>query len=161
MKYKVLMLYCLLQIISMSALAQDHLNIKSIFDKYGKQEGSVLVQLSSDILSQGSNITFYKSLIMNNDVAKDRDVLNLLKLDIDKNVIVSEFKKNGKVESGTYYVGKDKSGKTGEYILYKNKPDKITIVYLKGNFPPARLDSELKKLKDLFIYVNDKRLKIQ
>ena len=98
---------------------------------------------------------------MNNDVAKDRDVFNLLKLDIDKNVIVSEVNKNGKVESGTYYVGKDKSGKTGEYILYKNKPDKITIVYLKGNFPPARLDSELKKLKDLFIYVNDKRLKIQ
>ena len=92
------MLYCLLQIVSMSVVAQDHLNIKSIFDKYGKQEGSVLVQLSSDILSQGSNITFYKSLIINNDVAKERDVLNLLKLDIDKNVIVSEVNKNGKAK---------------------------------------------------------------
>ncbi|MDR0824259.1 MAG: hypothetical protein LBN74_04145 [Prevotella sp.] len=161
MKYKLFILFCLIQTISVSAFAQDHLKVKDIFDKYGKQEGSVLVQLSSDVLSQGSNITFYKSLIMDNNIARERDVLNLLKPDIEMNSIISEVNKNGKIESGTYYVGKGKSEKSSEFILYRNKADKITIVYLKGNFPPAKLDSELKKLKDLFIYVNNKRLKIQ
>lgn len=161
MKYKMLILYCLLQVFSLSAIAQDHLNVNNIFDKYGKQEGSVLVQLSSDVLSQGSNITFYKSLITDNNIAKERDIINLLKPDIENSKVISEVKKNGKVESATYYVGKDKSGKQSEFILYKWKPDKITVVYLRGNFPPEKLDSELKKLKDLFIYVNNKRLKIQ
>jgi len=142
-------------------MAQEHLSVKNIFDKYGKMDGSVLVQLSTDVLSQGSRIIFYKSLIMDNNVAKERDVLNLLKPDIENNQIISEVKKNGKVESGTYYIGKDKSGSQNEFILYKCKSDKITVVYLKGNFPPSSLDSELKKLKDLFIYVNNKRLKIQ
>ncbi|MFV0328700.1 MAG: hypothetical protein ACK5KL_02570 [Dysgonomonas sp.] len=161
MKHKIFILFCLIQVFAISAVAQENLKVNDIFDKYGKQEGSVLVQLSSDVLSQGSNITFYKSLIMDNNIAKERDVLNLLKPDIEKNLIISDVKKNGKVESGTYYVGKDKSGKSSEFILYKCKSDKITVVYLKGNFPPAKLDSELKKLKDLFIYVNNNRLKIQ
>lgn len=161
MKHKIFILLCLTQIFAITISAQDNLKVNDIFDKYGKQDGSVLVQLSSDVLSQGSNITFYKSLIMDNNIAKERDVLNLLKPDIEKNLIISEVNKNGKVESGTYYVGKDRSGRSSEFILYKSKSDKITVVYLKGNFPPAKLDSELKKLKDLFIYVNNKRLKIQ
>lgn len=157
MKHKIFILICLLQI-TLSGAAQDHLDIKNIFDKYGKQEGSVLVQLASDVLSQGSNITLYKSLVMDYSIQKEQDVLSYLKQDITS--IISEVKKNGKTESGTYLVGSGKE-KTYEYILYKNKYNKITIVYLKGNFPPKKLDSELNKLKDLFIYVNNKRLKIQ
>ena len=161
MKYKIFIISCILQFISLTVLAQDHLKIKEIFDKYGKQEGSILVQLSSDVLSQGSRITFYKSLIMDESTLKERETLYSLKSDTENNLIISEAKQNGKIESGTYYIGKDKSGNNNEFILYKKKSNKITIVYLKGNFPPNKLDSELKKLKDLFIYVNNKRLKIQ
>lgn len=141
-------------------MAQDHLKIKSIFDKYGKKEGSILVQLSSDILSQGSNITFYKSLIINQNTPIEREILEAVKTDINGKIIVSEVKKNGKIESGSYYLGKN-SSPVSEFLLYKNKGGKITLVYLKGNFPSGHLDDELKKLKDLFIYVNNKRLKIQ
>ena len=157
MKHKILILICLLQV-PLLATAQDHLGIKNIFDKHGKQEGSVLVQLASDVLSQGSNITLYKSLVMDYSAPKEQDILFYLKQDIIS--IISEVKKNGKTESGTYLVASGKD-KLYEYILYKNKANKITVVYLKGTFPPKKLDSELNKLKDLFIYVNNKRLKIQ
>ncbi|MDR1089629.1 MAG: hypothetical protein LBL79_01020 [Prevotella sp.] len=157
MKRKIFILICLLQT-TLLATAQDHLSIKDIFDRYGKQEGSVLVQLASDVLSQGSNISLYKSLVMDYSAPKEQDILSYLKQDITS--IISDVKKNGKTESGTYLVGSGKN-KGYEYILYKNKSNKITVVYLKGNFSPKKLDPELNKLKDLFIYVNNKRLKIQ
>ena len=145
--------------VSLSVIAQEHLNIKNIFDKYGKQEGSVLVQLSTDILSQGSKITFYKSLIIGEDDALATIIIKAINSDMAKGSKISEVAKNGKLETGTYVLKSDKE--SYEYILYKNKSKKISLVYLIGNFPPDRLDSELNELKDLFIYVNNKRLKLQ
>jgi hypothetical protein len=146
---------------AISSFGQENLKIKEIFDKYGKQEGAVLVQLSSDVLSQGSNLKFYKSLILDMYGTREQDTWNAVSQDIRTGVIVSEVKKSGQVESGTYFIGKDRSGKSSEFILYKNKSGKITLVYLKGNFRPNQLNNQLEKLKDLFIYVNNKRLKIQ
>lgn len=160
MKYKILILFFLLLAIPYYAFAQENLAIKEVFDKYGKQDGSVLVQLSSDVLSQGSSrITYYKSLIMDINSTKEREVQQALKADIANNLIISEVKKSGRVESGTYYLGN--KGKIHMYILYKNKSNKMTIVYLEGKFSTNKLDNELKKLKDLFIYVNNKRIKLQ
>lgn len=160
MKYRIFILLCIFQVASISLMSQEHLKIKNIFDKYGKTEGSILVQLSSDVLSQGSSLTFYKSLIINQNKQVETEILDAVKIDISNKIIVSEAKKNGMIESGSYYLGNN-SSPTSEFILYKNKGGKITLVYLKGNFPSDRLDEELKKLKDLFIYVNNKRLKIQ
>ncbi|MFV0419709.1 MAG: hypothetical protein ACK5KT_13390 [Dysgonomonas sp.] len=160
MKYRIFILLCIFQVASVSLMSQEHLKIKNIFDKYGKKEGSILVQLSSDVLSQGSNMTFYKSLIINQNKQVETEILDAVKADTNNKIIVSEVKKNGAIESGSYYLGNN-SSPTSEFILYKNKSGKITLVYLKGNFPSGHLDEELKKLKDLFIYVNNKRLKIQ
>ena len=159
MKYKLLIVLCMFQVIVVSVAGQNHLKIKDIFDQYGKQEGSILVQLSSDVLSQGSNISFYKSLIIDSNQQIEKGILEAVKSDTKNKLVVSEVKKNGKTESGSYFLGSKSS--VSEFILYKDKGGKITLVYLKGNFAPDRLDNELKKLKDLFIYVNNKRLKIQ
>lgn len=158
MKNKIIIII-ICQMVSLSVIAQEHLNIKNIFDKYGKQEGSVLVQLSTDILSQGSKITFYKSLIIGEDDALATIIIKAINSDMAKGSKISEVAKNGKLETGTYVLKSDKE--SYEYILYKNKSKKISLVYLIGNFPPDRLDSELNELKDLFIYVNNKRLKLQ
>lgn len=160
MKKRLFFMFCFIQVIAFSVQAQSNLEINNIFDKYGKQQGSVLVQLASDILSQGSKITFYKSLIVNETDQNRREIYAALQADIEGKVIISQVNKNGRLESGSYYLGNSKS-KGNEYLLYKNKGNKITLVYLVGNFSPARLEQELKKLKDLFIYVNDKRIKIQ
>lgn len=162
MKNKLFILIFSLIGIVASVTAQDHLKIKKAFDKYGKQEGSILVQLSSDILSQGnSRIKLYKSLITDEDSEKLREITSALNLDIQSGNKISEVKKDGQIESGTYCVKSNKTDGSYEYILYKRKSKKITLVYVKGNFAPQSLDSELKKLKDLFIYVNNKRIKLQ
>lgn len=163
MKYRLFILLFISQMLTIYVTAQEHLQIKNVFDEYGKQKGSVLVQLSTDILSQGSKITFYKSLITDESDAKNRLIREAIDEDIKSATKISELKKDGVIQSGTYYLnmGKNKSTKAHEYILYKNKSDKITLVYLRGDFPPQELDYELKKLKDLFIYVNNKRLKLQ
>lgn len=160
MRRKVLIIVGILQIVVCSAFAQNHLKIKDVFDKYGKQDGAVLVQLSTDILSQGSNIKFYKSLIVDEKDQVRLEILTALRADTDGKTIISEVKKNGQLESASYYMGHNREP-INEFILYKNKGKKITIVYLKGNFPSGHLEQELKKLKDLFIYVNNKRIKIQ
>jgi hypothetical protein len=36
----------------------------------------------------------------------------------------------------------------------------MTLIYIRGAFPPSRLEKELDGLKDLFIEVNNKRLKL-
>lgn len=160
MKHKTFILALLLLTVTITASAQDGLKIKDIFDKYGKREGSVFLQLSSDVLSQGSNITSYKSLILDENTQNRIDIAEALKTDTRGKLTISEVKKDGVIESGSYYLGKDKTN-NNEFILYKNKGRKITLVYLKGNFPSEHLDAELKKLKDLFIYVNNKRIKLQ
>lgn len=161
MKNKLFVSFCVFLLMCFSASAQNHLKIKTVFDKYGKQDGSVLVQLSTDILSQGSRITFYKSLITDYSLQKNNDAIAALAIDVTKGEKISEVKKDGIIESGTYYIKSKKTDAEYEYILFKNKSKKMTIVYLKGDFPPQQLDHELKKLKDLFIYVNNKRIKLQ
>jgi hypothetical protein len=48
-----------------------------------------------------------------------------------------------------------------EYILFtNNKSKKMTLIYIKGNFPPDQLGKELLELKDLFIKVNNKKIKL-
>ena len=159
MKQKIFIIIAIFQSVALTAYAQDHLKIKEVFDKYGKQKGSVLVQLSTDILSQGNcRISVYKSLVMDEDAPKTQFTTQSIEVDIKKGSKISETNKNGKLELATYTL--KVNNKSNEYILYKNKSKKITLVYLKGDFPPQQLDSELNKLKDLFIYVNNKRIKI-
>ncbi|MFV0468583.1 MAG: hypothetical protein ACK5MK_06620 [Dysgonomonas sp.] len=159
MKQRIFIIIAIFQSVALTAYAQDHLKIKEVFDKYGKQKGSVLVQLSTDILSQGNcRISVYKSLVMDEDAPKTQFATQSIEVDIKKGSKISETNKNGKLELATYTL--KVNNKSNEYILYKNKSKKITLVYLKGDFPPQQLDSELNKLKDLFIYVNNKRIKI-
>ncbi len=159
MKYKAIILLCLFQLLTIQSYAQEHLKINGIFEKYGKQQGSLFVQLAKDILSQGSNLTLYKSLIINDDPSVRQDIKYAVDSDIYGKLAISEVRVNGVVESGSYFIGTNKG--ENEYLLYKYKDKKITVVYMRGNFSSKRLDNELKKLKDLFIYVNNKRLKIQ
>jgi hypothetical protein len=146
--------------------AQEDLNIAKVFDDYGKQEGSILIELAKDVLGSHTKISKYKSLIMPSDSLKLDTTREAIKKDFIKNgqygneVILMESKKNGKVESATYALGNEGNSWAYEYILFTHKSQKITLIYIKGNFPPEQLERELDKLKDLFIKVNNKRIKI-
>jgi hypothetical protein len=149
---------------SFAVQAQEGLNIEKIFDDYGKQKGSTLIELAKDVLGNHTKISRYKSLI----IPADSSLFNATRLAIlddfvkhsSNGVVLMESKKDGKVEAATYSLGKIGTSSTYEYILFTHKARKMTLIYIKGNFSPEQLDSELKKLKDLFIKVNNKQIKL-
>ncbi|MCL1937637.1 MAG: hypothetical protein FWF52_04485 [Candidatus Azobacteroides sp.] len=71
-----------------------------------------------------------------------------------------ESKKDGKIETGYYCIEKKDDSPFFQYILFSQKNRKMTLIYLRGDFPPSQLEEELHKLKDLFIKVNNKRIKL-
>jgi hypothetical protein len=151
---------------SLIANAQEGLNIEKIFDDYGKQKGSTLIELAKDVLGNHTKISRYKSLIISADSAvlnRTREAINndfISKQANTNRVVMMESKKDGKIESATYSLGKNENSSAYEYILFTYKARKMTLIYIRGNFPPEKLDSELQKLKDLFIKVNNKRIKL-
>jgi hypothetical protein len=146
--------------------AQEGLNIEKIFNDYGKQEGSILIELAKDVLGSHTKISRYRSLIIPSDSTILNTTREAIRSDFVKygqygnEVILKESKKDGKLESATYAFGHDSSSSTYEYILFSHKSDKMTLIYIKGNFSPEKLESELNKLKNLFIKVNNKRIKL-
>lgn len=150
----------LLLLSALSVYSQRQDPVTQTLDQFGKQKGSVLVQLSQDVLSQGSNLTLYKSLIIDNiEDDKRRQVIDSLSASLHRWLPLSEIRKKGTIESGSYYIASP-SHKGVQYLLVKNSKKQLTVVYIQGDFAPGQLQAELKKLKDLFIYINNKRIKI-
>ncbi len=142
-------------------MAQKDLLVNKIFETYGKQKGAVLIELSTDILAGHTNMKVYKSLTIAADDPVVAATTAAIENDINSGSKLIETQKNGKIETGYYCLKKNENSSMYEYILYKEKSKKITLIYIRGTFPPNKLESELNKLKDLFIYVNNKRIKLQ
>jgi hypothetical protein len=148
------------------AQAQDGLNIEKIFKDYGKREGSALIELAKDVLGDNTKIDRYKSLIIAPDTVLLKATRKAINADFVKNghygngIVMMESKKDGKIESASYALGKDENSANYEYILFTVKSKKMTLIYIRGNFPPKQLESELDKLKNLFIKANNKQIKL-
>lgn len=156
--------YLLLTLLLLPAImthAQSDLNIEKIFNNYGKQEGSILIELGNDVLGGHTQINTYKSLITASDPKVIEVTEKALETDVERGSKLLESIKDGKLETGYYFLRKNNDTYEHEYILFKNKSKKMTLIYLKGTFPPEQLEKELNKLKDLFIKVNNKRIKLQ
>ena len=150
---------CLLA--SLVVNAQGKLHIETLFDSYGKREGSILIELGKDVLGNHTQITHYKSLIISADPQTEEIIKEAIQKDIVGGKILMELTQNGK-EKKAYYSLKIKEDTTQfEYILFTTNDAKTTLVYVKGTFSPDRLQRELGKLKDLFIQVNNKRISLQ
>ncbi|MDR1527897.1 MAG: hypothetical protein LBS46_09570 [Dysgonamonadaceae bacterium] len=143
-----------------SAGAQTNLNIGAIFDEYGKQKGSILIELGKDVLGNHTNIKRYKSLIMPSDTATLRMTEEAMARDIKDGRKLLESRKDGTLESASYCLTKDKKSPEYEYLLFSNQSNRMTLIYVKGNFAPNRLEDELYKLKNLFIKINNKQIKL-
>jgi hypothetical protein len=152
-------LLCLL-LSCLSGNAQKNLNIETIFNDYGKKEGSILIELAKDVLGEHTRIRRYKSLGIPSDSAIIRVTIESIQKDLKDGRILMESKKNGNLEIGYYCLTKDDRAKEHEYILFTNKSKKMTLIYICGRFPPRNLDDELSKLKNLFIKVNNKQIKL-
>ncbi|MDR3251159.1 MAG: hypothetical protein LBT42_05795 [Tannerella sp.] len=153
---KYLLLFCL-ALPGIWMHAQKDLSIKTVFDDYGKQEGSVMIELAKDVLSDNTKISHYKSLITSSDSKTVKAIEEAVQKDLEGGSILLESKKDGQMETACYCLKKESNSPVYEYILFKNKSGKITLLYVKGYFPPQDLEQELGELKGLFIKINNNK----
>jgi hypothetical protein len=132
-------------------------SVKDIFQNYGKRKGSTFIDLGKAVLGSHTKICRYKSLIFPADTALVNVIANEIRANYRETLM--ESMKDGQFETGYYYM-KNPNSSEYAYILFTNKSQIITLVYIVGTFPPDKLNNELDKLKDLFITVNNKQVKL-
>ncbi|KAA6302405.1 MAG: hypothetical protein EZS26_001518 [Candidatus Ordinivivax streblomastigis] len=139
--------------------AQNGLNLDSIFENYGKQKGSVLVDLRKDVLENHTKIVHYKSLIMN----LDDDLFEILQEQLYATSSTGGYGCETQCINGkcTHFYHQSIGSGVYEYYLLSKKSKKMTLIYVKGKIAPGNaLKEELNKLKDLFINVNNNEIKL-
>jgi len=152
--------------ISILCSAQSGLSVDSVFNEYGRRQGSALLDLNKDVLGGHTRIERYKCLIIKaNDIAAN-DIRKALATDRESRskhtnaVTIKEITENGTLQNASYCLGNEAESSVTEYLLYSVSKGRITLVYLTGRFQPRELNGELSKLKDLFIKVNNKEIKL-
>ena len=121
----------LLTVASGMARAQQGLQIASVFQKYGKQKGVTMVELSNEML-ETYQMTLYKSLVFKDDEEALPTILNCLDADKKKAKKVKEVVAGGQIQSGYYQLPQLKED-VNRFILFKTgKKGSATLIYIEG-----------------------------
>jgi len=142
--------------------AQEGLEIDSIFEVYGKRQGSILLDIGRNVLEGHSRIERYKCLIITGDNQMSQDVCRAARNDCNRHAACSVLKESFSGEfcrRASYCRRGAGKNAVNEFILFACEKDRVTLVYLTGRFNPEKLDSELLKLKHLFIKINNNNKK--
>ena len=121
----------LLTVASGMARAQQGLQIASVFQKYGKQKGVTMVELSNEML-ETYQMTLYKSLVFKDVEEALPTILNCLDADKKKAKKVKEVVAGGQIQSGYYQLPQLKED-VNRFILFKTgKIGSATLIYIEG-----------------------------
>ena len=121
----------LLTVASGMARAQQGLQIASVFQKYGKQKGVTMVELSNEML-ETYQMTLYKSLVFKDVEEALPTILNCLDADKKKAKKVKEVVAGGHIQSGYYQLPQLKED-VNRFILFKTgKKGSATLIYIEG-----------------------------
>lgn len=121
----------LLTVASGMARAQQGLQIASIFQKYGKQKGVTMVELSNEML-ETYQMTLYKSLVFKDVEEALPTILNCLDADKKKAKKVKEVVAGGQIQSGYYQLPQLKED-VNRFILFKTgKKGTAALIYIEG-----------------------------
>lgn len=121
----------LLTVASGMVRAQQGLQIASVFQKYGKQKGVTMVELSNEML-ETYQMTLYKSLVFKDVEEALPDILNCLEADKRKARKVKEVVAGGQIQSGYYQLPQLKED-INRFILFKTgKKGSATLIYIEG-----------------------------
>ena len=121
----------LLTVASGMAIAQQGLQIASVFQKYGKQKGVTMVELSNEML-ETYQMTLYKSLVFKDVEEALPTILNCLDADKKKAKKVKEVVAGGQIQSGYYQLPQLKED-VNRFILFKTgKKGSATLIYIEG-----------------------------
>ena len=118
----------LLTVASGMARAQQGLQIASVFQKYGKQKGVTMVELSNEML-ETYQMTLYKSLVFKDVEEALPTILNCLDADKKK---AKKVVAGGQLQSGYYQLPQLKED-VNRFILFKTgKKGSATLIYIEG-----------------------------
>lgn len=121
----------LLTVASGMARAQQGLQIASVFQKYGKQKGVTMVELSNEML-ETYQMTLYKSLVFKDVEEALPTILNCLDADKKKAKKVKEVVAGGQIQSGYYQLPQLKED-VNRFILFKTgKKGSATLIYIES-----------------------------
>ena len=121
----------LLTVASGMARAQQGLQIASVIQKYGKQKGVTMVELSNEML-ETYQMTLYKSLVFKDVEEALPTILNCLDADKKKAKKVKEVVAGGQIQSGYYQLPQLKED-VNRFILFKTgKKGSATLIYIEG-----------------------------
>lgn len=121
----------LLTALPLAAKAQQGLQIATVFQKYGKQKGVTMVELSNEML-EGYQMALYKSLSFKNAEEALPTILRSLEADKKKAKKVKEVVSGGQIQSGYYQLPQLKED-VNRFILFKTgKKGNASLIYIEG-----------------------------
>lgn len=121
----------LLLTLAANVAAQQGLQIATVFQKYGKQKGVTMVELSNEIV-EAYQMTLYKSLVFKDAGEALPTILRCLEADKKKAKKVKEVVANGEIKSGYYQLPQLKED-VNRFILFKTgKKGSSTLIYIEG-----------------------------
>lgn len=121
----------LLTALPLAAKAQQGLQIATVFQKYGKQKGVTMVELSNEML-EGYQMALYKSLSFKNAEEALPTILRSLEADKKKAKKVKEVVSGGQIQSGYYQLPQLKED-VNRFILFKTgKKGTASLIYIEG-----------------------------
>lgn len=112
--------------------AQSDLEINKVFEKYGKQQGTVLVEMSREML-RGYDFTFYKSIMASGNKEAGDFARQCLEIDQKGAKKVKQVVSNGVLSS--IYLQLPKKGKYFRLVLFNEatSPErKMTLIYIES-----------------------------
>ena len=127
----------LLSTVSGVIRAQDGLSCAILFQKYGKQKGVTMVELSKDMLDS-YRISLYKSLVFKDVTEELPDILDCLAKDKKGGNVkkIQEVIEDGKLLTAYYQLTpiEKRKEKLNRFILFKiGKKHSATFIYIEGD----------------------------
>lgn len=117
---------------TMTAAAQEGLNVDKVFQRFGKSKGCKMVVMKN-IELRGYKLQTYKSLVYKNLYSAIEPYLAADKKSAKK---VREVVEEGRIVSG-YYMMAPLRGGINRYILFSNVGGhKGTVIYIEGTLSP-------------------------
>lgn len=114
-----------------TAHAQQGLQIASVFQKYGKQKGVTMVELSKEMLDT-YQMALYKSIVFKDVEEALPTIIRCLETDKKKARKVKEVVAGGQIQSGYYQLPQLKED-INRFILFKTgKKSSATLIYIEG-----------------------------
>lgn len=126
-----IMLIILLLSAGADLMAQQELQIASVFQKYGKQRGVTMVELSNELVDI-YEMKLYKSLVFKDVEDALPDILRCLEADKKQAKKVKEVVTGGQIQSGYYQLPQLKEN-INRFILFRvGKKGSASLIYLEG-----------------------------